>query len=506
MVKNSGAKSSQTGEPATSRRKSISDIVVPERVTTGTDGLDTILRGGLLARRRYLVRGGPGLGKTTLGLNFLAANGADDSSLFIGFQEPEDELRANAATVGINTDGIRFLSLAPTEEFFTGAEAYDVFAASDVEQAPMIRAVVEAVEATRPTRVFIDSLTQLRFISADLAQFRKQVLSFLSFLTDRGATVLFTSESTREVPDDDLQFICDGIIDLQRAQTSGNLTITKFRGSGYLRGKHQFRVDGSGFEVFPHILPPQSNRNGIKPVLLRSGNEGLDAMLGGGLESGTVTLLTGPSGIGKSTLSGLFAVANARAGRPTAIYQFEEELQGWISRLTGLGVDVDTPVREGLLVLEQVEPLRYMADEFINSVRRRIEEDKLELVIIDSITGFELTLEGDQVLNHSLHAFIKTLSRLGVAVILINQNRAITGDVQISERDISYIADNVIYLRYVQTNGGLDKVIGVLKKRLSDFDTRQHQFEITQGGIRIGDLASKLGIDVSVGQTPTVEQ
>lgn len=476
-----------------------------QRLSTGIRGLDTILDGGLLACRRYLVRGGPGLGKTTLGLNFLTAGGNKDSSLFIGFQEPECELRQNAASVGLDTSSIHFLSLAPTEEFFTGAEAYDVFSASDVEQAPMIKAIVDTVERVQPTRVFIDSLTQLRFLSADLAQFRKQVLSFLRYLTDRGATVLFTSESTREIPDDDLQFLADGIIDLQQANSSAIIAIKKFRGSDFLRGMHQFRMDNNGFNVFPHTLPPQKKLTDGHPIQLSSGNEVLDGMLKGGLEAGTVTLVTGPTGIGKSTLGGLFAVETARSGRAAALYQFEEEINSWMSRLRALGVDADTPISDGLLTLEQVEPLRYLADEFTNAVRRRIGLEGIELVVIDSVTGFELTLGSDQKLSQSLHAFLKTLTRLGVAVLLINENRAIVGDIQISEREISYIADNVIYLRYVQSGDAMDKIIGVLKKRLSDFDTRQRQFEIAQGGVRVGDHASILGIGVSIGQAPAEE-
>ncbi len=398
---------------AISNNEQPTSLTSPQRVSTGIRGLDTVLDGGLLAQRRYLVRGGPGLGKTSLGLNFLTADGNKDRSLFIGFQEPENELRQNAATVGLDTSDIDFLSLAPTEEFFTGAEAYDVFSASDVEQAPMIKSIVDAVEKIQPARVFIDSLTQLRFLSADLAQFRKQVLSFLRFLTDRGATVLFTSESTREIPDDDLQFLADGIIDLQQASSSAIIMIKKFRGSDFLRGMHQFRMDTNGFNVFPHTLPPQKKLTDSHPVQLSSGNEVLDTMLHGGLEAGTVTLVTGPTGIGKSTLGGLFAVETARSGRATALYQFEEEINSWMSRLRALAIDADTPISDGLLTLEQVEPLRYLADEFTNAVRRRIELEGIELVVIDSVTGFELTLGGDQNLNQSLHAFLKTLAGRG---------------------------------------------------------------------------------------------
>lgn len=475
-------------------------ITPPERVSTGTAGLDEILSGGLLARRRYLVRGGPGLGKTTLGLNFLTAGADGESSLFIGFQEPEDELRANAASIGIDTSGVNFLSLAPTEEFFTGAEAYDVFAASDVEQAPMINAVVTAVEQTRPTRVFIDSLTQLRFVSADLAQFRKQVMSFLRFLSERGSTVLFTSESTREVPDDDLQFISDGIIDLQRAPSCGYLTITKFRGSGFLRGTHQFRVDGAGFHVHNRILPPPQQVVDTAPGQLSTGNAELDDMLGGGLEAGTVTLVTGPTGIGKSTLGGLIAVATARSGRSAAVYQFEEEMNGWMARLRALSVDPDTPLREGRLSLEQVEPLRYLAAEFTNMVCAQVRDLGLDLVVIDSVGGFELALGGAEEVREPLHALIKTLSRMGVTVVLLNENHAAVGNLKVSEREISYIADNVIYLCYVQTGDALSKLLGIMKKRLSGFDSSQREFEVATGGIRIGRAASELGVSMGLGQ------
>jgi circadian clock protein KaiC len=482
-------------------QQTVSSVSRPERVSTGISDLDEILDGGLLARRRYLVRGGPGLGKTTLGLNFLTASGDAEPSLFIGFQEPEDELRTNAASIGIDASGVNFLSLAPSEEFFTGAEAYDVFAASDVEQTPMINAVIAAVDEIRPTRVFIDSLTQLRFISADLAQFRKQVMSFLRFLSDRGATVLFTSESTREVPDDDLQFISDGIIDLQRAPSCGYLTVTKFRGSGFLRGTHQFRVDGAGFHVHNRILPPPQQVVESAPVQMSCGNAELDEMLGGGVEAGTVTLVTGPTGIGKSTLGGLFAVETARSGRRAAVYQFEEELNGWMARLRALGVDPDTPLREGRLSLEQVEPLRYLAAEFTNTVCRQVRDEGLDLVVIDSVGGFELALGGtSEEVRAPLHALIKTLSRMGVTVVLLNENHAVVGNLKVSEREISYIADNVIYLCYVQTGDALSKVLGIMKKRLSRFDSTQREFEVTTGGVRIGRPASELGVSVGLGQ------
>lgn len=459
------------------------------RVSSGIEGLDEILDGGPLACRRYLVRGGPGQGKTTLGLSFLAAADGGESSLFIGFQEPEDQIRANAASVGIDVSGIRFLSLAPDEQFFTQHEAYDVFAASDVEQGPVVEAVIQAVEEEEPARVFVDSLTQLRFLSADVFQYRKQILSFLRFLTERGATVLFSSESSVEFPDDDLQFVADGVITLDSGVFGGVVSVSKFRGSGYQPGRHQVRLDGRGLQIFPRLVPPSGRRVEAGNILWASGEAELDRMLHGGLEAGTVSLITGPTGIGKSTLAALFAVRAAGRGHRAAAFLFEEEVVAYLGRLRSLGVPVDTPWERGDFLLELVEPMRYLADEFAAHVRRLVEHDGVSMVVLDSISGFELALESEDI-KARLHAFAKTLARLGASVILVNETEAMASEFRVSEKDISYLADNVVYLQYVRDDGAINKTIGVLKKRLTGFDPSVRRLDIGPVGMRIGESVS----------------
>ncbi|MFB4203494.1 Circadian clock protein kinase KaiC [wastewater metagenome] len=463
-----------------------------DRLSTGIGGLDTILDGGLLPRSAYLVRGGPGLGKTTLGLNFLAAAGDEGNALFIGFQEAEDQLRTNAASVGIDVDGIRFLSLAPDEEFFTGQQGYDVFASADVEQQPLAELVVSAVEAETPTRVFVDSLTQLRFLSSDVFQYRKQVLSFLRFLRDRGATVLFSSESSRDLPDDDLQFMADGVIALGRDDIGASLSVTKFRGSGFREGPHQMRVSARGLEVFPRPSPPESKLTEQQRGIWSTGIAAFDDMLSGGLEAGTVSLVTGPSGIGKSTFASLFVAQALRRGTRAGIYLFEEEMASYLTRTEGFGIELREPAREGRLTIEQIEPMRYLADEFALRVREHVDKEGVELVVLDSIAGFELALDGEGI-KARLHALAKSLARVGVTVLLINEIEAMSGQSSISERSISYLADNVICLRYVELDGEMCKSISVLKKRLSDFDHTLYAFELNEGSIRRGEPLRGLG-------------
>lgn len=456
-----------------------------ERTSTGVVGLDEILRGGLIKKRAYLVRGGPGQGKTTLGLHFLAAAGADEPTLFIGFQEPESQVKANAEAVGVDTTGIHFLSLTPDEEFFVEQQGYDVFTAAEIEQEPLAKAMIAAVEQHEPRRVFVDSLTQLRFLSADTFQYRKQVLSFLRFLTQRGATVLFSSESSRELPDDDLQFMTDGVINFEAEPSGSTVHVTKFRGSSFQRGRHHMRLGHEGIKVFPQMIPPARKAMTDERKRWRSGCENLDTMLHGGFEAGTITLITGPTGVGKSTLAAQFAAMAAGEGRQAAVFLFEEEVETYLRRARALGIEVERPHADGRLIIELVEPMRYLADEFTARVRQHVEEQELDLVVLDSVAGFELTLEGDG-MEGRLHSFAKSLARMGVTVLLLNETQAVTGaQFRATEKGISYLSDNVLFMRYMELDGALKKALGVLKKRLSGFESGLRSFEIGHGGLLV---------------------
>lgn len=462
------------------------------RISTGVAGLDEILDGGLIANRAYLVRGGPGLGKTTLGLHFLTAAVKGEPSLFIGFQEPADHIEANAEAVGLDVAGIRFLSLVPDERFFTDQQGYDVFSSADVEQEPLAQAIVKAVEEVEPKRVFIDSLTQLRFLSADAFQYRKQVMSFLRFLTQRGITVLFTSESSREVPDDDLQFMADGVLGFETGQAGPAVRVSKFRGSGFVDGKHHMRLGKTGMQVFPRLVPPLTKTATEDLKLWSSGSSKIDAILHGGIEAGTISLITGPAGVGKSTLAAQFAAEAARKGTSSALFLFEEDYNIFLRRTHSLGMGLDTAVEKGTVSIQPVEPMRYLADEFTAEVLHEVKAKGVELVILDSVAGFRLTLGGEEV-EERLHTFSKTLAREGVTVLLINETQAVTSqEFQATEKGISYLSDNVIFLRYLEIEGRLEKALGVLKKRLSGFDTSMRTYGIGEGGLNVHDTVEGL--------------
>jgi len=460
------------------------------RITTGVIGLDEVLGGGLIAERSYMVRGGPGSGKTILGYHFLnSAVQRGETALAITFGESEGELRRNARLLGFNLDAVTFLDLSPSSKQFADESPYDIFPPSDVEREPTTTRIREAVEKVKPARVFVDGMTQLRYLANSPFQFRKEALSLLRFLCDLDCTVLFSSESN-EGPDEDLQFIADGVINLMAEPSGRNLTVVKFRGSDFRSGLHTLRLNARGMEVFPRLLPDEFAVD-FEPEQIAFDIAELDQMLHGGLERGTITIVTGPSGVGKSTLGMQFVRAAAARGERSVVYLFEEWRESLLRRCEAINIPVRSMMEGDRLNVVHVEPLHFTADEFALMVRREVEQRNTRIVMIDSVSGYRLSLRGQDLVTH-LHALAKYLQNMGVAVLLINEVESITGDFRVTDVGVSYMADNIIFLRYLELDGSIAKALGILKKRLTDFEKSLREFTITKSGFQLGPKLSGL--------------
>jgi circadian clock protein KaiC len=287
------------------------------RVSTGVSGLDEVLDGGLVTHRTYMLRGPPGAGKSILGLHFPGAGvDAGDDVLYVNVEEPVGEIKQNAAALGLDTDGIDFVGLSPDSEFFADDLSYDVFSLNEVENEELTDRISERVEEVDPNRIFVDPITQLRYLSPDEYRFREEMLSFMQFLKKRGATVLFTSQDTSTTPDDDLQFMCDGVVELDYIEQGRTVAVPKFRGSAVRGGNHALRIEDGGIEVYPRLVPCQHAIE-FEAETISSGVPELDRLLNGGLERGTVTIVTGSPGVGKTTIGVQFMKeAGGRGGRP----------------------------------------------------------------------------------------------------------------------------------------------------------------------------------------------
>ena len=298
-----------------------------KRLSTGVVGLDEISGGGFIPEQSYLLRGGPGTGKSTLGMHFLVCGvAAGEKSLYVTFEESEAKIRKNAARRSIDLSGVEILDISPNSNLISKEHPYDIFIVDEVDREPVLASITETIRQLKPVRVVLDPITQLRFLTADPFQFRKQVLSFLRFLSEEGCTTLITSEKNECYPDDDLQFLCDGVVDivLEKDSIVRTIKINKLRGSDFHDGKHTIKLSGQGVEIFPKLLPIDRKID-FNFEMIGSGIPDLDQMLEGGIERGTVTIITGPSGVGKTTLGIQFMKEAAGRGERSIIYSFEED-------------------------------------------------------------------------------------------------------------------------------------------------------------------------------------
>ncbi|KTG26668.1 ATPase domain-containing protein [Haloferax profundi] len=466
----------------------MSETPDPTRLSTGVDGLDAILHGGLIAGRSYLVRGAPGTGKTILGTHFLKA-GVDEggTALFVNLEESEEDVRQNAASLGIDLTDVEFLDLSPSASVFVEDQSYDILSASDVEKEPFIDAVTEAISALEPDRVFVDPITQLRYLTSDEHQFRKQAIGFMQYLTGKGATVMFTSQNTADRPDDDLQFMSDGTIELESREMGPTVDVPKFRGSDAERGTHTLSITDDGISVFPQMNPLEHSREFSKESI-PSGVPEIDELLGGGIERGTVSIISGPTGVGKTTLGTQFIKQAAEREERSVLYLFEESYSTFRERNESINVPISQMESQESLHIREMEPLNLSPQQFAHQVRTEVEEHGTELVMIDGINGYQLSVQGGHdTLIKKLHALGRYLKNMGVTVIFADEQQHVTGEFSATNSGVSYLADNIVFLQHVELDGELQKVIGVLKKRTTKFERTLRQFEITEHGVQVGE-------------------
>jgi circadian clock protein KaiC len=227
----------------------------------------------------------------------------------------------------------------------------------------------------------------------------------------------------------------------------------KFVGSGFAEGRHSMKLTAEGMVVFPRMEPLAHGREFAKETI-PSGVAEIDTMLSGGIERGTVTLVSGPSGVGKTTFGLQFIKEAATRGERSVVYTFEEERSALVDRAEGVGMPLREIERAGNLGIVPVDPLLYAPGELPRQIQREVEERDARVIMIDGLEGFRLSLR-DEDIEERLRALTKFLQRMGVTVLLTSRVEALTGDFRITELGVSYLADNIIVLRYIEFGGEL---------------------------------------------------
>jgi circadian clock protein KaiC len=458
------------------------------RASSGIGGLDEILGGGFPADRLHLVEGAPGTGKTTLALQFLLEGARQgEPVLYVTLSETSDELWAVARSHGWRLDGIVLHELAPTEESLKLEEQYTILHPSDVEFGETIRAVLEAVERTKPSRVVLDSLSELRLLARDPLRYRRQILGLKQFFAGRRCTVLLLDDV--QPSGDGVQSISHSVVQLEQAPRGygaerRRLRVMKLRGVSYLGGYHDFVMQTGGLTVFPRLVAAEHHEP-FTPGLVSSGLQELDALLGGGLHWGTSALLMGPAGVGKSVLATQYATAAAERGQRAAIYVFDEGVPTSLARADGLGLHLREHVANGQITIQQLAPAQLSPGEFDSLVRRAVEARGARVVVIDSLNGYLNAMVDVDLVLVQLHELLSYLNARGVLTLLTVAQHGFVGDQIQSPLDVSYLADTVVLLRYFESAGRLRQAISAVKKRNGAHERTIREFRLGPG-VRVG--------------------
>lgn len=476
------------------------------KAATGIVGLDDILAGGLSRRHVFLLEGEPGTGKTTVALQFLRAGALEgERCLYITLSETDIELRDGAKSHGWDLDeNIVIFELTPPESLLDADNHQSLLYSSDLELGEATRQIFEVVERVKPTRVVIDSLSEIRLLAQSSLRYRRQILSIKHYFTRYDATVLLLDDLTTEALDKTVHSVAHGVIRLEELNPNygaerRRLRVVKYRGQKYRGGFHDFTIKANGIHVYPRLVAAE-HRNRFERSVLSSGVTELDALLGGGIDGGSSTLILGPAGTGKSLIALVFAAAAVARGERVGLFIFDEELGLLFNRMRKVGIDLEALEKSGNLLIEQVDAAELSPGEFAHRVRASVDEKQIKTVVIDSINGYQAAMPEENALVLHMHELLLYLNRQGASTFMTVAQHGLVGDMR-APVDITYLADTVMLLRYFEAMGEVRRAISVIKKRTGTHESTIREYRISHQGLKIGEpLAAFQGVLTGVPQ------
>ncbi len=485
---------------ATERRR-----VLITQLPTGVPGLDEVLGGGLPEYAFSLIAGAPGTGKTTLAqqIMFALATPERPALHFTVLGEPAIKmLRYQQQFAFFDPDkvgsSVRYVHLAEM--------------ALQGDLAKVLDTIVREVEQVNPGIVVVDSFRTMVRAAGGAASREMDLQTFLQrlalTLTAQQATTFLVGEYMEsDLQDNPVFTMADGVLwlyqSVERNSSVRKLHVVKMRGQATLPGLHTVRITDAGLQVFPRIIKRPTTDQPRPQTRLSTGVPELDEMLAGGIPAWDSILVAGPSGSGKSALGTQFIAAGAELGQPAVIAVFEERPTEYMARAESLGSGLDAMVQQGLLEVLYLRPLDLSVDEALLEIQAAVARRKAERLLIDSLSGFELALAPTfrEDFRESLYRMVGALTGGGVTVFMTTETSMSFTDLNLSANLVSFLTDNIIFQRYVEIDGDLRKVMGVVKMRHSDHSPALREYVVSQHGLEIGgSLTDYQGVITGVAQ------
>ena len=461
-----------------------------QKCATGVPGLDAVLCAGLPAHRLYLVDGNPGVGKTTLALQFLLEGvRRGEQCLYVTLSETKAELDGVAESHGWTLDGIHVIELSQIEHALTTKSQNTLFQPAEVELNNLSKLLLEEIARLSPARLVLDSLSEMRLLAQNPLRYRRQILTFKQRFSEIECTVLLLDDRSAIGPDVQVQSIVHGMLSLFTMPMKFGinrryLTVAKLRGSSFLEGNHDYVIKRGGLTLFPRLVAAQYPVN-FKKSRAVSGNQDLDTLIGGGLDAGTSNLLMGPAGSGKSTVASLFVDAAAKRGEKVMFLAFDENVHTLLDRAAAMGLDFATHIDSGVLTVRQIDPAEIAPGELANQILECVEKDGVRMIVLDSLNGYANAMPQEDFLSLHLHELLSFLNQRGVVTLMIIAQQGLIGQMGVPV-DVSYLADTVLLTRFFEARGSVRKAISVIKKRSGAHETTIREFSMSSEGVQIG--------------------
>jgi len=451
-----------------------------KQVPTGIPGMDHILDKGFTRPSTVLIAGTAGTGKTTFAIQslFAAAKNNETCLYFSAISEPIAMLSGYMANFSFYDP-----SLYEDENLIYFDLSHEIMKNKTYD---LIDIIDENVEAIHPDRIAIDPITTM---DLPLSDSERRQFYFDLFVGMKGwnSLVLVTGEFTEVgVATSPISYVADAIIYLSNELRKGcrvrYLDVLKMRGQDYASGKHVYRITSDGIVTYPD--PPMTNGATATHRRVSTGIPGLDKLLRGGLIHGTTTLLTGPSGTGKTTTGMHFILEGTRNGKPGLIVTFEENAAQLRRNAASFGWDLKSLEDAGMLHIQYPAHEDVYAGESLLRIHDCITEFDVKRVLIDSINGFnDFSPDGDSV--EYIQKSSRYLKSRNITTVFTNETRDLLGSTKVTEGGVSHVMDTVITLRYVEISSELLRAISVLKMRGSAHDAGIHETKITEQGMTV---------------------
>ena len=461
-------------------------------VSTGNAGLDLILTGGLPASRLYLLHGAPGTGKTTLALEFLLEGvRRGESVLYVTLTETRDELAVVACSHGWDIENVHVFELESAAEVLGRGTDQSILRPWEMELSDTVRLIKAEVERVQPQRVVFDSLSEMRLLAQDPLRYRRHVLALKQFFAGRETTVVLVDDLSagNSGADANLHSLCHGVITLERltvdfGATRGRVQVQKLRGVDFLGGYHDLAIRKGGLVIWPRLIAA-SHQVQFSGETTPSGVAELDQLLGGGPLRGTSVLVTGPAGSGKTTIALQYVDAACRRGEACTIYEFDERIGTLMARAKAFNLALEQHVKDGLLLIELIDPAELCAGEFAWRVCQQVADRHARVIVIDSLNGYMAAMPQEQQLILQMHQLLSYLSQQGVVTFLIDPQHGLVGTMSTGV-NVSYVVDAVLLLRFFEVGGRVRKAISVLKNRGGVHGDSMRELHIDAHGLRLG--------------------